>query len=54
MFCTLMLLKLKSDRNELSVSERIFFGSNRLLRKNYLKILDRKLYGKVNRAAFPS
>ena len=44
MFCTLMLLKLKSDRNELSVSERIFFGSNRLLRKNYLKILDRKAF----------
>lgn len=43
MCCSLELIKLKLDRNELTASESIFFGSIRDLQKNYLKPME-KLY----------
>lgn len=43
MCCSLELIKLKLDRNELTASESIFFGSIRDLQKNYLKPME-KMY----------
>lgn len=42
LICTLELLKLKMNNNSLSHSEKIFFGSNKDLKKNYIKYLSAK------------
>lgn len=42
LFCTMELIRLKMDNNQLSKSEKIFFGSTRDLKKNYLKPLSKK------------
>ncbi len=42
LICTLQLLELKADRHELSKSEYAFFGDERTLRKNYLKVFKSK------------
>lgn len=39
---TLKLLQIKLDKNELSNAEKYFFGSPKIIRKNYLRILDEK------------
>ena len=44
LFCTLMLLQIKADQNTLSVSENLFFNGRRSLRKDYLKILQKKAF----------
>ena len=41
MFCSLELVKLKLERNELSAGEWLFFGNKRDLQKNYLNPLER-------------
>ena len=41
--CTMQLLELKSDNNSLSNSEKRFFESDRILRKNYLKPIKNKM-----------
>lgn len=42
LLCTLELIRLKSDDQGLSKSERLFFGNTRDLKKNYIKPLQRK------------
>ena len=42
LFCTMELIRLKEENNQLSNSERIFFGNLRDLKKNYLKPLIKK------------
>ena len=42
LFCTMHLLQLKLNSNQLSKSECAFFGNIRDLRKNYLKPLSKK------------
>ena len=42
LFCTMHLLQLKLENNQLSKSECVFFGNARDLRKNYLKPLSKK------------
>lgn len=43
--CTLELVRAKLETPEgLSESERIFFGGEKNLKKNYLKLLDRKIF----------
>ena len=44
--CTLRLIHLKLDNFKLSKSEKTFFYSERKLRKNYLKPLSKKQFGK--------
>lgn len=41
LICTLELLRMKVDAHELSASELAFFGSERALKRNYLKQIDR-------------
>lgn len=45
LFCTFELIRLKSEHATLSKSEMHFFGTNRDLKKNYLKPLARKEFG---------
>ena len=40
--CTMELVKLKIENNLFSKSEKIFFGSTRDLKQNYLKALKKK------------
>ena len=42
LFCTLKLLELKAQSNNLSMSEKWFFKGQNELKKNYLKILKKK------------
>ena len=42
--CTLELLAVKLKNNTLSTSEETFFGSRRSLKKDHLKVLDRKSF----------
>ena len=43
--CTLELAREKMSRDEgLSESEKVFFGGTKNLKKNYLKVLDRKIF----------
>ena len=42
LFCTLELVRLKMMHNNLSRSDKIFFGNIRDLKKNYLKPIDKK------------
>lgn len=42
LLCTMKLIRLKLDNNSLSKSEKIFFGNERDLKKNYLKPLEKK------------
>lgn len=42
LFCTLELVKLKMENNTFSRSEKMFFGSIRDLKKNYIKPLSKK------------
>ena len=42
LFCTMELIKLKSENHLTSKTEDIFFGSNRYLKKNYLVPLQKK------------
>lgn len=44
LFCTLQLLRLKEEKNDLSSSELLFFKGRRSLKKNYLKILEKKCF----------
>ena len=44
LLCTLQLIKLKSEMKMLSKSEKLFFGSYRDLKKNYLKNIEKKEY----------
>lgn len=44
LFCTLTLLQLKEEQNDLSSSELLFFKGRRALKKDYLKILDKKSF----------
>jgi hypothetical protein len=44
LYCTLELLRAKSADNRLSKSDLYFFGSKRLLNKNFLAKLDRKQF----------
>ena len=47
LICTLELLRLKADAGKMSASEKGFFGSERKLKKDYLKQLDRMKFGSV-------
>ena len=42
LICTLKLTKLKMQKHTLSKSEMYFFDSERTLKKNYLKALEKK------------
>ena len=42
LLCTLKLTKLKMQKHTLSKSEMYFFDSERTLKKNYLKALEKK------------
>lgn len=42
LLCSLKLIQLKMDNNMFSKSEKVFFGSVRDLRKNYLKPVSKK------------
>jgi len=44
LLCTLELLSIKSETSALSASELSFFESARVLRKNYLKIIEKKRF----------
>lgn len=44
LICTLELLRLKSENHILSNSELLFFGSERELKKNYLRHIEKKSY----------
>ena len=44
LICTFKLIEIKLERNQLSNSENLFFGSMRDLKKNYIKPLKSKEY----------
>lgn len=43
-YCTFELINLKAQKNCLSNSEKLFFRSNRNLRKNYIKLIRKNLF----------
>jgi len=42
LFCTFELLKLKLEASEISQSEKIILGNEKNIKKNYLKVLNKK------------
>ena len=44
LICTFELLRLKMEKHNLSKSEKLFFGSERDLKKNYLKQITKKAF----------